>query len=75
MNKELNLHSIVRRKKPGYIKGDAHKVFPNFLKQHFSVQAPNTVWCTDFTYMYLQNGKTRYNCSILDLYDRSIVAL
>lgn len=23
--------------------------------------------------MYLQNGKTRYNCSILDLYDRLIV--
>jgi len=74
MNKELKLHSIVRRKKPRYIKGDAHKVFPNLLKQQFSVQAPNPVWCTDFTYMYLQNGKPRYNCSILDLYDRSIVA-
>lgn len=74
MNKELKLLSIVRRKKPGYVKGDAHKVFPNLLNQHFSVQAPNTVWCTDFTYMYLQNGKTRYNCSILDLYDRSIVS-
>nr|WP_093426701.1 IS3 family transposase [Hathewaya proteolytica] len=74
MNKELKLHSIIRRKKPPYIKGDAHKVFPNLLNQDFSVQSPNTVWCTDFTYMYLQNGKTRYNCSILDLYDRSIVS-
>lgn len=74
MNKELKLLSIVRRKKPAYIKGDAHKVFPNLLNQQFSVKVPNTVWYTDFTYMYLQSGKTRYNCSILDLYDRSIVA-
>ncbi|MPM86304.1 IS3 family transposase ISRgn1 [bioreactor metagenome] len=74
MNNELKLLSIVRRKKPGYVKGDAHKVFPNLLKQQFSAKAPNTIWCTDFTYMYLQNGNTRYNCSILDIYDRSIVA-
>ncbi len=74
MNKELKLLSIVRGKKPRYIKGDAHKIFPNLLKQKFSVQAQNTVWCTDFTYMYLQDGKTLYNCSVLDLYDRSIVS-
>ena len=28
----------------------------------------------DFTYLFLKNGKVRYNCSILDLYDRSIIA-
>ena len=74
MNKELKLLSIVRRKKPKYIKGDLHKVYPNLLNKCFIAHSPNTIWCTDFTYMYLQNGKTRYNCSILDLYDRSIVA-
>ena len=30
--------------------------------------------CTDFTYLFLKNGEVRYNCSILDLYDRSIIA-
>lgn len=74
MNKELNLASIVRRRKPKYIKGESHKVYPNLLNKCFIAPLPNTIWCTDFTYMYLQNGKTRYNCSILDLYDRSIVA-
>ena len=29
MNKELNLHAIVRRKKPNYQKGTVHKVFDN----------------------------------------------
>lgn len=74
MNKDLRLHSIVRRKKPGYKKTKAHKIFSNYLKRKFKADAPNKVWCTDFTYMYLANGQKRYNCSILDLYDRSIVA-
>ena len=34
----------------------------------------NQKWCTDFTYLFLKNGEVRYNCSILDLYDRSIIA-
>ena len=32
------------------------------------------MWCTDFTYMTLTNGTMRYNCSVIDLYDRSVVA-
>lgn len=35
---------------------------------------PNKFWCTDFTYLFLTNGRKRCNCSIIDLYDRSIVA-
>ena len=34
----------------------------------------NTIWCTDFTYLTLTNGSKRYNCTIIDLYDRSVVA-
>ena len=34
----------------------------------------NRKWCTDFTYLFLKNGEARYNCSIVDLYDRSIIA-
>lgn len=74
MNKELKLTSIVKRKKPGYKKGHAHKIFPNLVKQNFSSDRINHIWCTDFTYLYLANGKKRYNCSIIDLHDRSIVA-
>ena len=74
MNKELNLHCICRRKKPRYKKGHAHKVFSNLLNQNFQVAEPNRSWCTDFTYIYLTNGTVRYNCTIINLYDRSVVA-
>ena len=74
MNKELGLYSITRRKKPGYRKGKPHKLFDNLIQQDFSAEMRNYKWCTDFTYLFLKDGSKRYNCSILDLYDRSIVA-
>lgn len=74
MNKELNLFAIVRKKKPNYEKGAAHKIFDNLIKQEFKADEINSKWCTDFTYLFLTDGSKRYNCSILDLHDRSIVA-
>lgn len=74
MNKDLQLYSICRRKKPSYKKSRAHKIFPNILNQNFAAAQANQIWCTDFTYISLTNGTMRYNCSIIDLYDRSIVA-
>ena len=74
MNVELKLFSVTRRHKPGYHKGTAHKVFENLLKQNFTAPLPDKIWCTDFTYIPLSNGSMRYNCTILDLYDRSVIA-
>lgn len=74
MNDELGLFSIVRRKKPDYRKGTPHKVFKNIISQDFSAEEINQKWCTDFTYLFLTDGSKRYNCSILDLHDRSVVA-
>lgn len=74
MNTELGLYAIVRRKKPNYEKGNPHKVFENLINQDFSANEINQKWCTDFTYLFLTYGSKRYNCSILDLHDRSIVA-
>ena len=31
-------------------------------------------WCTDFTYLFLENHEVRYNCTIIDLHARSVVA-
>ena len=73
-NKELNLHSITRLKKSRYKKGIVHKVYENEVNQEFNVKEKNKVSCTDFTYIRLRNGKMRCNCSILDLYDRAVVA-
>lgn len=74
MNTELGLRSIVRPKKPGYEHAKAHKVFENKLKQDFAADKVNQKWCTDFTYLFLANHEVRYNCTIIDLHDRSVVA-
>lgn len=74
MNTELDLRSIVRPKKPGYEHGKAHKVFDNKLNQDFTAPQINQKWCTDFTYLFLSNHEVRYNCTILDLHDRSVIA-
>ena len=74
MNKELGLVSIVRRKKPTYESGEAHKKFDNLINQNFTASGINQKWATDFTYLFLSGGDVRYNCTIIDLYDRSVVA-
>ena len=74
MNKDLNLTAIIMRKKPDYKNCKKHKVFDNLLKQNFTVNEKNKIWCTDFTYMRQPNGKFRYNCTIMDLYDSSVIA-
>ncbi len=74
MNAEMKLYSIVRPKKPQYEHGEAHKVFENKLKQDFTASEINQKWCTDFTYLFLSNRDVRYNCTIIDLHDRSVIA-
>ena len=70
----MQLFSVSRRKKPGYVHGAAHKVYDNRLKQNFHAKKRNRKWCTDFTYLTLADGRKRYNCTIIDLYDRSVIA-
>ena len=74
MNTELELHSIVRRKVPRYQGGTQHKKFENLLKQDFTATQIKQKWATDFTCLFLCGGDVRYNCTIIDLYDRSVVA-
>lgn len=74
MNAELGLRSIVRSKKPGYRHRTAHKVCANLFQQDFTADKPNQKWYMDFTYLFLKNREVRYNCTILDLYDRSVVS-
>ncbi len=70
---ELGLRSTVTPKKPAYKKGECYKKFENHLNREFQAEKPNEKWCTDFTYIYMEDGRKRYNCSIIDLYDRSVV--
>jgi transposase InsO family protein len=74
MNVEMGLRSIVRPQKPNYEQGKPHRVFANLLQQNFTADKINQKWCTDFTYLFLKNHDVRYNCSIIDLHERSVVA-
>lgn len=74
MNKELGLYSIILPKKPEYKHGETHKIFENKINQDFTAEKKNQKWCTDFTYLFLSNKEVRYNCSIIDLHDRSLIA-
>lgn len=71
---ELGIRSTVTPKKPAYKKGDCYKKFENHLNREFHAEKPNEKWCTDFTYIFMEDGRKRYNCSIIDLFDRSVVA-
>ena len=64
----------MRRRKASYKKGSQHRLFENILQRDFTAEKPNLNRCVDFTYLTLSNRAKRYNCSILDLYDRRIVA-
>lgn len=48
-NRELSLHAVTMRKKQTYVRGEKNKIFPDLLKQKFTADAKNKIWCTDFT--------------------------
>lgn len=74
MNKDLKLKATTARNTPYNSNEYRYKIFPNLVAQQFNIREKNKVWCTDFTYIRLANGHMRYNCTIIDLYDRSVVA-
>ena len=47
-------------------------VAPNLLERRFDVDAPNTVWVSDITYLWTRQGWL-YLAVILDLYSRRVV--
>lgn len=75
MNVELELRSITRKGKYHYHKGpEAYAIYEDLLGRDFHADERNTKWCIDFTYLKLRKGGKRYNCTIIDLYDRRVVA-
>ena len=75
MNKELGLKSVTRKARRRYRVGaEAYKIFDNLLDQDFHADKRNTRWCVDFTYLSFGRNNRRYNCTVLDLYDRRVVA-
>ena len=48
-------------------------VKPNLLDRNFTTDAPNKVWDTDVTYLVFK-GSRAYLSTIIDLYDRKVIA-
>ena len=48
-------------------------VKPDLVKRQFDVQEPNKIWTTDITYL-IYKDKRAYLSTILDLYERKVVA-
>ena len=63
----------IRRTRPNTYKRIEENVQPNILKRNFKADKPNQKWTTDITYLIFKN-KRLYLSTILDLYDRKVVA-
>jgi putative transposase len=73
MNKySLKAKYTQRRRNQSYKRIEAN-VKPNLVKRKFNVDAPNKIWTTDITYLIF-GQKRAYLSTILDLYDRKVIA-
>ena len=73
----LGLKSVIRRKRPDYIKSTPEITAENVLKRDFKATGPFEKWLTDVTeFKYYVGNEVRklYLSAILDLYDRRIIA-
>lgn len=74
MNKYYLKPEYIRRIRPNTsYKRIEENVKPNLVKRKFNVNLENKIWCTDITYL-IYNGKRAYLSTIIDLYDRKVVA-
>lgn len=71
---QLGLQAIVRKKKYKYPKSSNRETFPNLLQQHFIADTRNQIWCTDITEVKTRHGISVYNCAVIDLYNKEVVA-
>ena len=65
--------NYIRKIKHNYYKRVEENVRPNIVKRKFDTDASNKIWTTDITYL-IYKGKRLYLSTILDLYDRKVVA-
>lgn len=73
--RKLNIKSRIRQKRYNYEKVRPEQVGENILNRDFTASYPNKKWLTDVTEFKVIGMKQKiYLCSILDLYDRSIVS-
>ena len=70
----IGLSSIIRRKRPNYIKTNPIITAENVLNRKFMAKKLNEKWLTDVTEFRFDDGKKLFLSAILDLKDKSIVS-
>jgi transposase InsO family protein len=70
----LGLKSVIRRKRPSYVKASEIHVAENIMNRNFDAPSPNSKWSTDVTELKYGNGRKAYLSAIIDIYDNSIVS-
>lgn len=65
--------TYIKRIRPNSFKRIEENVKPNIVNRKFNVDTPNKIWTTDITYLIFGN-KRAYLSTIIDLYDRKVVA-
>lgn len=56
------------------ISEDFSSTLENRLNRHFNPKRPNTVWCTDITYIWTKEDVFVYLTSVMDLYSKKIIS-
>lgn len=74
MMRAIGLKSVIRRKRPNYIKSTPETTAENILNRNFTAETLNEKWLTDVTEFKYGNGDKMYLSAILDLKDKSIVS-
>ena len=70
----IGMKSVIRRKRPNYIKSTPEITAENILNRNFIAGHMNEKWLTDVTEFKCSDGAKLYLSAILDLKDKSIVA-
>ena len=71
---EMGLESISKNAKREHLKQIRFEKKHNLLNNNFVADAPNKIWCSDFTSFRLKE-KRLHLCAIIDLYSRKVVAI
>ena len=70
----IGMKSVIRRKRPNYIKSTPEITAENILNRKFTAERLNEKWLTDVTEFKYGNGDKMYLSAILDLKDKSIIS-
>jgi len=70
----IGLKSVIRRKRPHYVKSTPEITAENILNRNFAAKKLNEKWLTDVTEFKCGDGTKLYLSAILDLKDKGIVS-